>query len=265
MPSGSTCIEPRSDRGFGVLVLADRLRGFAARLPRATPRAAASVTLLAVVASAALALMPQRAATTPPSTPGTSSHAVTVPAAPVKIVGATPRSDNCAEQVWPYIEHRCLTRAADHPKPPMQANAPALTEPQSDARATVGAAPAATDAALPQPPAAANEPATLPVPPGAAPPQPQAAANEPAKLPVPPGAAPPQPQAAANEPAKLPVPPGAAPLPPAPSAKHPSLAQEEVGLRPESVGEPRRRASRRAYRSRNARDWSRRPAFGFPF
>jgi hypothetical protein len=244
MPSGSTCIEPRSDRGFGVLVLADRLRGFAARLPRATPRAAASVTLLAVVASAALALMPQRAATTPPSKPATSSHAVTVPAAPVKIIGATPRSDNCAEQVWPYIEHRCLSRAADHPKPPMQANAPALTEPQPDARATVGAAPAATDAALPQPPAAANEPATLP---------------------VPPGAAPPQPQAAANEPAKLPVPPGAAPLPPAPSAKHPSLAQEEVGLRPESVGEPRRRASRRAYRSRNARDWSRRPAFGFPF
>ena len=52
----------------------------------------------------------------------------------VKIIGARPRSENCAEQVWPYIEPRCLTR--------VHAARPA--SPASDAaaaRSTTGAAP----------------------------------------------------------------------------------------------------------------------------
>jgi hypothetical protein len=167
MPSGSTSIQPASDGRFdGLLSVADRLRNFTARLPRANPRIAASVTLLAVLVSAALALVPQRAATTAQSMPGTPGQTIAVPAAPVRIVGAAPRSDNCAEQVWPYIEQRCLTRAADRPKASAPAHAPSAGEAQSSTRATVGAAPADRDAGLPPaPPQAAN----LPVPPGAVP------------------------------------------------------------------------------------------------
>lgn len=39
------------------------------------------------------------------------SHPV---AAPARIIGAAPRGGNCSEQVWPYIEARCLTRAAEN-------------------------------------------------------------------------------------------------------------------------------------------------------
>jgi hypothetical protein len=226
MPSGSASIQPRSDgRIGGLMSVTARLCDWIVRLPRADPRIAASVTLLAVLVSAALALAPQRSAPTMQPATGAAGHPATVPAAPVKIVGAAPRSDNCAEQVWPYIEHRCLTRAADRPKPSTQPPAPTVTEQQSGARATVGAAPADGDADV----------------------------------------APARPQAAAKEPAELPVPPGAMPLPSASSAKQPSFAQEGVSPRPESIGEPRRRVGRQAYRSRHGRAWSRRPVFAFPF
>ena len=224
MPSGSA-IQARSERRFDLLSVGDRLRGFAARLPRANPRIAASVTLLAVLVSAALALAPQRAATTAKPTPAASNQAAPLPAAPVKIVGAAPRSDNCAEQVWPYIEHRCLTRAADPPQTSTPAPQPSAAEPQSGARAVVDAAPAGDHADLP----------------------------------------PARPEAAAKEPANLPVPPGAVPLPSAPSAKHASLAEEGVNPRTESIGEPRRRAGRHSYRSRHGRASSRRAVFAFPF
>src|SRR5262249_13453320 len=39
------------------------------------------------------------------------SHPV---AAPARIIGAAPRGGTCSEQVWPYIEARCLTRAAEN-------------------------------------------------------------------------------------------------------------------------------------------------------
>jgi hypothetical protein len=169
MPSGSASIQPASDRRFDVLSVADWLRNFSARLPRANPRLAASVTLLAVLMSAALALVPQRAATTAQSISETP-HTVAVPAAPVKIVGATPRSDNCAEQVWPYIEQRCLRRAADRPKTSPPAHTASADEAQSGKRATVGAVAADGGAGLPSAsPPAAREPASLPVAPGAVP------------------------------------------------------------------------------------------------
>src|SRR5215510_6799550 len=114
MPSDSASIQPDSNgRLDGLASVAERLRGFARRLPRATPRVAASVTLLGVVASGALALAPQRSAPAPQPARALAANGETATFAPVKIVGAAPRSDNCAEQVWPYIEQRCLTRAAD--------------------------------------------------------------------------------------------------------------------------------------------------------
>jgi hypothetical protein len=201
-------------------------------LPLADPRIAASVTLLAVVVSGALALAPQRAATTPQSATATARGTEALPAVPVRIVGAAPRSDNCAEQVWPYIEYRCLTRAADRPKRSAQSQAPTATELQASARTTVGAA------------SPDREVEVSPAPP----------------------------QVAAAEPVELPVPPGAVPFPSAPSADGPvSLAQPgaRVGAAPgfegPLVGEPRRRVGRHAYRSRHGRAWNRRPAFAFPF
>jgi hypothetical protein len=38
-----------------------------------------------------------------------------VAASPVKIIGAKPRGETCDTQVWPYIEGRCLVRAAAAP------------------------------------------------------------------------------------------------------------------------------------------------------
>jgi hypothetical protein len=243
MPSGSAAIQPQSEhRRLGCLLsVTDRLRGWTARLPRANPRIATSVTLLAVVVSAAPALMPQRAATTAQSETAAPGGAPAVPAVPVKIVGAVPRSDNCAEQVWPYIEQRCLTRAADRPK--TSAHARAAAGPPSGARATVGAAPDG-DAGRQSPVA---DDAKAPT----------------ADLPS---------QVAAKEPVDLPIPPGAVPLRPAPSAdKQPSLGREGMSLGTEpmldgrSIGEPRRRIGRHAYRSRHGRLSSRRSVFAFPF
>src|SRR5262245_19533110 len=59
------------------------------------------------------------AASAPPATAMASSatarlpQVATEPREAVKIVGGKPRSANCAEQVWPYIEQRCLAGAAD--------------------------------------------------------------------------------------------------------------------------------------------------------
>lgn len=222
MPSGSASIQPDSNgRLDGLASVAERLRGFARRLPRATPRVAASVTLLGVVASGALALAPQRSAPAPQPARALAANGETAPLAPVKIVGAAPRSDNCAEQVWPYIEQRCLTRAADRPK--TSAEVPGVTAPQSGVRATS--------------PAAADRVADAPASP---------------------------PQVAAKD-VNLPIPPGAVPLPPASSTTRPAFGPEGANGRPESIGEPRRRAGRHAYRFRHGHFSNRRPIFAFPF
>ena len=108
--------------------------------PIADPRIAITVTLLLVITAAA-ATWPRSprpgAAAAKPEDAVTGAAAVR--AGPVRIVGATPRSDNCGEQVWPYIETRCLTRA-DRPQPQAEAVAPDAGAPARE-RATVGAAP----------------------------------------------------------------------------------------------------------------------------
>src|SRR5215510_14915961 len=91
---------------------AQDLRARLGSMSLANRRIGATATLLAVTASAALAfsLPPQNGKK--PSPPVASAAAnVESSTTPVKIVGAAPRSENCAEQVWPYIERRCLTRA----------------------------------------------------------------------------------------------------------------------------------------------------------
>jgi hypothetical protein len=226
MPSGSASIQPRGDRRFdGLVAVVDELRGWIAHLPRPNPRVAASVTLLAVVVSGALALAPPRTATTRQPAAAAPRGTEALPVTPVRIVGAAPRSDNCAEQVWPYIEHRCLTRGADRPKTSAQSQAQTAPEPQAGARTTVGAAPADREIEL----------------------------------------SPAPPQVAAKEPVERPIPPGAVPFPSAPSVQPGTRVGAAPDLEGPLMGEPRRRVGRHAYRSRHGRAWNRRPVFGFPF
>jgi hypothetical protein len=105
-------------------------------LPRVSSdaRVAASVTLLAVVicASAAFALTP-RAGSMPVGSVNRLAQASPPPV--IKIVNATPRSERCEEQTWPYFDRRCLPLATQSPlAASMPASAAALmVAPPSDA------------------------------------------------------------------------------------------------------------------------------------
>jgi hypothetical protein len=79
-------------------------------------RAAATVTLLTVAVAAVygMALAPAPPLQSP-ALPSSAAPVERRAAAPVKIIGATPRSEACQAQVWPYIEGRCLVRAAATP------------------------------------------------------------------------------------------------------------------------------------------------------
>jgi len=112
--------------------------------PMADLRIAVTVTLLLVITTTAATWprspRPGAAAAKPEDA---AADAAAVPAGPVRIVGASPRGDNCSEQVWPYIERRCLTRA-HRPQRQAQAAAPeagAAAGAGARERATVGAAP----------------------------------------------------------------------------------------------------------------------------
>lgn len=155
----------------------------------ADPRVAATITLLGVVMAAALHVVADRhPAANSPQTAAVESTAVAP--TPVKIIGAAPRGESCADQVWPYIEPRCLTRAPD-----ARPATPATGQAKVDvARTTTGAAPteraAPAERAAPVPAAASNEQhahqrvatSYLPVP--------QAARRETTGLAAPPGAVP---------------------------------------------------------------------------
>ena len=103
-------------------------------LPRvsADTRVAASVTLLAVVvcASAAFALTPRAGAVSASA----NRLAQASPPPVVKIVNATPRSERCEEQTWPYFDRRCLPSAAQSPPAAsMPSSATTITAPPSAA------------------------------------------------------------------------------------------------------------------------------------
>lgn len=200
--------------------------------PPLDPRVSASITLVAVLAIAVPALLWARGAASMPQ--AVTGRADTVaPQRSVKIVGAKPRSDNCAEQVWPYIEPRCLARA---PSPSRTTN---------EARGTTDAAPATT----------AENPAAAAPPDASAQVVPRRVAT--ALLPLPPR------RAGRAETDGLAVPPGAvAPGVVAPGAVPPGGSTDRSASRTVDdarsdgtaepwVGEPRRRAGRRPYRSRH--------------
>jgi hypothetical protein len=237
----------------------DRLRGSAgyfpplvrglaeirARLASADQRVVAGVGLALIVSSAALAFvfMPSRDAK--PSR-AAQPEAMRSTAAPVKIIGAAPRSDNCAEQVWPYIERRCLNHAADQPR----ANSPAKDGVSSASvsqaeRATTGAAPTG-DA-----PAAVAGPQPAPAEDAA---KPQATTGH---LSLP------QAPTGGIGVDGLVVPRGAKPVSPGvrdPAREHAADAWAGHAMERLMLGEPRRRAGRRSDRSRG----DRRPPFASP-
>jgi len=103
------------------------------------PRAAATGKLLAVTLAAALGMtLAPAVSSQPPALTTMAAPVERVAAPPVKIIGATPRNEACEAQVWPYIEGRCLARAA----PPATALAATPAE-------TTGAAPAQAPSAPP--------------------------------------------------------------------------------------------------------------------
>jgi hypothetical protein len=229
--------------------LAEQLRASVVRLPRADVRIAATATLLGVTASAALTLTQPPQLRTTATKPAVDAPAdATAPlAGPVKIIGAAPRSENCAEQVWPYIEQRCLTRAADKPKASPVASDAAPGDGSARERATSGVAPAEFSA--------------LPMPMAAQPAKPRVAT---AYLPAP------RPRFGTfgtMESDRLVIPRGATPIPPAAWDRH-SVWQDaedvwaERRIETPMLGEPRRRSGRRGNRSRYG---GTRPLFGFPF
>lgn len=226
--------------------LAEQLQACIVGLPRADARIAATATLLGVTASAALTFTQPPQLRTTATKPAVDAPAdATAPlAGPVKIIGAAPRSENCAEQVWPYIEQRCLTRAADKPKASPVASEGAPGDGSARERATSGLAPAEFSA--------------LPTPMAAQPAKPRVATTY---LPVP------RARFGTMESDRLVVPRGATPIPPAAWDRHSVWrGAEDVwaerGIERPILGEPRRRSGRRGHRSRYG---GTRPLFGFPF
>jgi len=217
------------------------------RLPRADAPIAASVTLVSVILAAALtfAVAPHQRATSTQPTSDAPATALASPGAPVKIVGAAPRSDNCAEQVWPYIERRCLARAVDNPRTnsAVERATPSASASQSEERAAIGAAPADQIAATQF-----------------------AVTDNPAKRRVATAyLSPPRQRTGRSEADGLIVPRGAMPVPPVPdrfsSRQDADGGWADRAMEQSMLGEPRRRMGRRGYRSR----FGTRRMFGFPF
>ena len=104
---------------------AERLSPHPQHVRDGDPRTAATISLLGVLACAALTLLlpPRPVSVTAAPADRLAAGGTAAPPGPVRIVGATPRSDDCREQVWPYIEPRCLTRV-DRPKAKVEAAAP---------------------------------------------------------------------------------------------------------------------------------------------
>src|SRR4051794_29740053 len=95
------------------------------------PRVPASITALGAVMAAAMLFLPTRqpAAHLPQTAAVGPAKGM---ATPVKIVGAAPRGENCADQVWPYIEPRCLTRAPNARSASTATDNPAATRATAD-------------------------------------------------------------------------------------------------------------------------------------
>jgi hypothetical protein len=214
------------------------------------PRGVASITLLLVMIAAMAAFIwtPQprviegMTIATPASVAEAGAtqaepQAVAVPRESVKIIGGTPRSDNCADQVWPYIEYRCLAVAAAE-KPQTVAVSTAVS-PSGRAVAQLETAGAArADDARPEPPAFARPSIAI------------------ARLTLPP------PRDAA-------IPYGGARVGAGEIGQSGWDRRTDGSAYPAAelptFGKARQRAGRRAHRSRYGRGWGRRQPFGFLF
>jgi hypothetical protein len=231
----------------GLARLRDHLLGGIARISSARVGVAAALLAVTVAAALAFALLPRpwtmaanpmkTAANATKNAPADAAEAVV---GAVEIVGAAPRSDNCAGQF-------CLASAADSPKtntgptnPPLHA-----MEPPAPARETASAA--ADQAGRTQSPAA-GEPVESRV--------------ATAYLPFP------LLRSGSVDPATVPLPPGAVPTPPGAPSQDRLLSRqdaEDAGAERATDSEPRRRFGRRAHRSRYGRSWSGRRVLRFPF
>jgi len=135
------------------------------------PRAAATVTLIAV------AIVAARAATFSPSPPSPVTEVVTpsrvaaagssAPVTPARIVDAVAPGGSCKDQTWPYIDTHCLKRIDGHaPNPAETAAVNSIVTPAEPQGAAMTAVP---------PQSAAPAPAAQTMPPSPSASQPQIA------------------------------------------------------------------------------------------
>jgi hypothetical protein len=188
-------------------------------------RIAASITLAGVAISASAGFMVAPRSSLPAATVATTTTSETrvaatdvsdQPRGPVKILGGAPRGETCAEQVWPYIERRCLTLAAEK-GPTISAPSSQIQEGRATASLETMVVASADDAQADSPSIARRRSAT-------------------SYLTLPPRDSFSQTDGWSN----------------------PSLEQP-------TVGKPRQRAGRRAYRSRYGGSWGWRHSFGSIF
>jgi hypothetical protein len=128
------------------------------------PRVTTTGTLVGMLVFAALAVIfvPPASTTsqsptagapaTPPAPAASAAPVERMSGAPVKIIGATPRSEDCEGQVWPYIEGRCLVRAAAKPRAAETTGAAPIDPPATPAVSDRTAAPRTATALLRLPP-----------------------------------------------------------------------------------------------------------------
>jgi hypothetical protein len=123
------------------------------RLRAGDPRAITAAALGALVLCAGLSM-----ATAPSPTAAVAAvepRAVEpVPTGPVRMLDGAPRSEQCEEQTWPYIDRRCLRRAAEPRRSEQDGPASGL----ASAPAAVDTLNSARIAAQAEPPAAADAP-----------------------------------------------------------------------------------------------------------
>ena len=85
--------------------------------PYFSKRVAVSLTLMGVVTVGVLAALSQPALSTRTAAKQTTPAPVRVVDAPRAVVDAPRAKEGCAEQTWPYVEARCLTRDAKNAAP----------------------------------------------------------------------------------------------------------------------------------------------------
>ena len=130
------------------------------------PRVASSITLLGIGVCLALSFAfaaPKVGVVD--ARPQPLGKAEPIEPAAVKMLDGKPRSELCEEQTWPYIDRRCLTRAASNPQTAPASNVktePAPGSPPPSAAAPASVPPSKPEVASAAPPAVAPNDAAPP-------------------------------------------------------------------------------------------------------